>query len=614
MPVFVKFLLLTIVFLVAFAATYFMADRGIRSLGEALDTVQVVHMKTYRAVSDLRSRLASYNARILAVASVAMVGDPEGELSSRLFWLQDSATKLGQAINGFDSVSEEKGIVEELKGYVKVSSLLAAAAKSEPGMVKPKLVELERLYESIEKNLDVLEAIERSTQDESYRLASALAGETRTGLLIVNGIAAFLILLASTIISFSMTKPLANMVRSLRNMAKGDCTERVEARGTDEIGSIAKAANELTGSLNTLVGAVKGRVVQLLKQGEELAANMRATSRSVDGIDAAIASSRSGLDDESAAVEAVASAIEELSRTVDSLFTMIGDQGAVIDRSSELVEDMIGNVRSIATNTDSADKAAESLLARSGDGSKVLGEMDSAVTEITRYSQGLAVAAATINDVAERTNLLAMNAAIEAAHAGASGRGFAVVADEIRKLAERSAAQATEIASDLAKVGTAIAKVKNAASAVSGTFGHVLAEAKDVGSIVSAIRASTAEQSAGGSQVLDGLQRLVAITKQVAEGAKEMTVGNSQILGQIATLQAVSQATIAANDEIAHGTVAIGEAVASTSELAEINERLIMEVLQGVNAFKIDSCMDEEDSQEASDAEVLDNESVEENL
>jgi len=581
-----------VVFLAAFAVTYLTADKGLRSLGTALETVQVVHMKTYRAVSDLRSRLASYHARVLSLASVALSGDPDKEVSSKLFWLGDSTTKLDQAVNGFDSISDDKAIMSDLVAYKTASERIRASASTDIEVVKVALKDTTARYESIEKNLDVLEFAERSIQDENYRVATEAAKATRRLLLLVNTVAALVIVVISALISISMTKALATLVRSLRNMASGDCTERVEAMGTDEIASIGAAANELTGSLNTLVGAVRERVFKLNRQGVALAETMRDTSRSVDGIDEAIVSSRAGLEDESAAVEAVAAAIEQLARTVDSLFTMIGDQGSVIDRSSALVSDMIANVKSIAASTDSADKAADSLLATSGDSARVLGEMDTAVADISRYSQGLAAAAATINDVAVRTNLLAMNAAIEAAHAGSAGRGFAVVADEIRKLAERSASQAAEISSDLTKVGESITKVKGATSAVTETFSKVLAEAGEVGRIVSEIRETTAVQSAGGAQVLDGLSRLVSITRQVTEGAQEMTVGNGQILEQVSTLKSAARATVEANDRIGSGTAAIARAVASTSELAEINETLIQEVLQGVNAFKIDSCDD----------------------
>lgn len=588
-PVFFKFLALTVVFLAAFSFTYMTADKGLRSLGNALETIQVVQMKTYRAVSDVRSRMAMYNSKVLLLVNAAIAGESSSEISSRLFWLQDSEIKLTQAINAVDSLSTNDAIVADLLAYVESAARVRTAATGSLTAVKAALNETVTLYEAIERNLDGVELTERTKQDESYSVAMEVGSTSRRMLLLVNVIAALLILAASAVISLSMTRPLATLVKSLSRMAQGDCTERIGTTGTDEIGSIAAAANDLTASLNTIVGTVRERVLSLRQQGEELATQMQQMSGSVVSIDTAIAGSHEGLAKQTEAVAAVATAIEELARNVDSLFSMIGDQGAVISQSSSLVEQMITNVKDIASNTDSAGKAAELLLSSSNDGSTVLGDMDTAVLEITRYSEGLAAAAETIGDVAKHTNLLAMNAAIEAAHAGSAGSGFAVVAEEIRKLAERSASQATEISTDLSRVAESIAKVKIATAAVTGSFGTVLIQAKDVGRIVSEIRRATAEQNVGGSQVLEGLARLVSITKQVNDGAQEMTIGNGQILEQVSTLKAVAEATVIANDAIGRGTADIERAVLATSELTELNERQILAVLQGVDAFKIDS-------------------------
>ncbi|MBN2874404.1 MAG: hypothetical protein JXM71_04855 [Spirochaetales bacterium] len=594
MPVLAKLLILTAVFLVAFGVTFLSAEKGLRTLGEAFETVQVVHMRTYRAIADLRTRMAAYNTRLLSLASALIAGDPDSQRSSMRYWLDEAETKLKQAVNAFASLADDKAILDGLDAYLEASKLVREATADDRPAARVALDKSVAAYESVERNIDTLEATVRDQQDKSYLSATQTATLTSQTLLVANAVAAVVILAVSLLISLSMTGALSSLVRSLRRMAKGDCTENFELMGRDEIGLIAEAASELTASLNTLIGTVRARVIALRRQGEDLMGTMQNTNRAVKSIDAAVATSRDGLGEQSAAVVTVASAIEELARTVESLFSVIGEQNSALERSSTLVQNVIANIRAIAASADSADGAAAALLSSSGEGTKVLGGMDAAVAEIARYSERLGAAATTINDVAERTNLLAMNAAIEAAHAGNAGRGFAVVADEIRKLAERSAAQAREISGDLSKVGSSISKVKEAASAVSGSFGQVLGGAENVGRIVSEIRRATAEQNEGGSRVLAELDRLAAITKQVGEGAREMTAGNEQILEQVSTLKAVADAAVSANDDIARGTAAIDAAVASTTELAGVNERLIVEVLQGVDAFKIAACVDEE--------------------
>ncbi|PKL09243.1 MAG: methyl-accepting chemotaxis protein, partial [Spirochaetae bacterium HGW-Spirochaetae-7] len=193
-----------------------------------------------------------------------------------------------------------------------------------------------------------------------------------------------------------------------------------------------------------------------------------------------------------------------------------------------------------------------------------------------------------ISDIAGKTNLLAMNAAIEAAHAGDSGRGFAVVADEIRKLAEQSTAQAKDIAAGLGKVSSSIQSVGDAADSAVQSYGMVHDKSEALGNEVSRISEAMSEQEKGGRQVLEGLARLRDISRGIATGASEMNDGNRVILEQVSRLNAVNLSVVQNNEEIALGTREINEAISSTGELTSHTADLITEVREAVDRFLVD--------------------------
>ncbi len=386
----------------------------------------------------------------------------------------------------------------------------------------------------------------------------------------------------------SITRPVEGLLSELNKMGSGDLSVQIcEKEGSDELGRMAACVDDLVTDLRSLVLTVKERITALEETGHGLASTMEETSAAVIQINSSIDNTKGQLEEQSEAVREVSAAIEELTRGIESLSEMIASQSSAISESSASVEQMIAGIESAAANAEKAAESSARSLAESAQGRSRIDQVGEAVALIVRYSENLSEAASLITEIAERTNLLAMNAAIEAAHAGDAGKGFAVVADEIRKLAEQSTSQAGDISRDLDRVADSISSVQSASGAAVKAFGTILESNQGLGDSVGEIRQSMSEQREGGRQVLEALSRMKDITREITRGAEEMASGNASILDQVQRLKNANFAVVSNTTEISAGTKEINDAVMSTTGLATRNADLIAEVKAAADKFTV---------------------------
>ncbi|MEI8095175.1 MAG: methyl-accepting chemotaxis protein [Spirochaetales bacterium] len=321
--------------------------------------------------------------------------------------------------------------------------------------------------------------------------------------------------------------PLDSFQRGLAKAADGDLTYRMKIKGNDEIGRMGTVLNKYLDNITEVLGAFRAVVQTNTQLSRLLIGSTRETY-------AALGSVRDGtrqVGDELIKLDVQVNFTNETTGEVKAFFqnlsNMIQDQASAVTESTASIEEISASIQNIARSVGQREEVAVDLreVAREGET-----HMDDAVGHIAKAATaagGIMEMITAIQDIAGQTNLLAMNAAIEASQAGSAGKGFAVVADEIRKLAETSSASAGQITRSLGDISAYIQSSHEATTSTGLLFSRMLSSIETVVEGMIEMRQVTEQLSESGVQILEALGALVEITEVVRSSSGEM---NDRIL------------------------------------------------------------------------------------
>ena len=233
------------------------------------------------------------------------------------------------------------------------------------------------------------------------------------------------------------------------------------------------------------------------------------------------------------------------------------------------------------------DFAVNNLGIAASQGQKTVENAVNISKRIYEESEGLLEASAIIKHIAEQTNMLAMNAAIEAAHAGEAGKGFAVVADEIRKLAEDSSTQSLAITSRLKDLGTSINAVSENTQEVEQHFGTIFDFAQSVQNQETVIMHAMQEQSEGSGQVLEAMHIINDISASVNESSTTVLQGSKEISIEMEKLVEVTTTITESINEISRAAGKVEESLKEIVQTNNHNQSIVEGLMDDVSAFKI---------------------------
>lgn len=395
-----------------------------------------------------------------------------------------------------------------------------------------------------------------------------------------------------------------DMADATRRLADGDMTVEIEPKSeNDVLGNafveLVSKQRELIGRTKAAAGSVSQASVQLTKAAEQ-------TAQTTQQIAATIQQVARGANEQAASLQQTAGGMGQLSKAIDQIAEGAQEQSNGVDEATGIVRKVSEAIANVSGNAQAGAEAWKVTSSSAADGARMTHEtaegmrrikkaMDiasSRVTDLGERSGEIGRIVATIDDIAAQTNLLALNAAIEAARAGEQGRGFAVVADEVRKLAERSSVATREIASIVSGIQSGVREAVSAmqvgtkevetgnklASEAGGALDNILERSQIVGAQVEQILQAAHQLDSLSSGMVEAIERINHIVEQNAAATEEMTASSETVSKLVESSAGVAEENSAASQEVSASveemSAQVEESLAAAQSLADMSEAM----------------------------------------
>lgn len=394
------------------------------------------------------------------------------------------------------------------------------------------------------------------------------------------GVLVLLIAISAYIVTYLSLNPLNKLSLSLKEISSGnaDLTKKLDIKSKDEIGEVGGYFDGFVGKLRELFLVVRNNV-EITKHAEDsISASVTETSAAIEQISANIESIVGQINLLDKSIADNNSETDRTTKEIENIDNQITNQASMIEESTAAITEMLASLNNVDAVAKNKKQSTEKLNLVSVDGKERIIKTSEKFNEVTELIEGIGSMANTINAISAQTNLLAMNAAIEAAHAGEYGRGFAVVAEEIRKLADSSAQSVKGINKLIKDINASVKETEVDLNNTSQAFELIEGEVNSTINAFSEIEASLSELSIGGQQILDATNEINTITSKINESSKSVKESSLKLKENSSQVSDISVRVHSGMDETKSGAreivIAMGEVVSLVNKMSERIEEL----------------------------------------
>jgi methyl-accepting chemotaxis protein len=453
---------------------------------------------------------------------------------------QDGKTALDKArsdLEQLQKIDTERDLTysiyqEHLKSFWEVGVRMKTAYRLSQKSGDAVMAQFDQAGQQIQNDLDSL-----NTSVQKARLAlkneilnnqaAAALGQEVLGSLVV-----LIMLLVGFWVARRLTRALNEEIDSLKTLAskEGDLTIRLKTTSNDELGEMALWFNTFLEKLQAILGGIRDTTFKSRRLGEHLATAATESAEVVAQITSSVSKMRNEVVHLNLDIAGATSSVEQIMASIKSLATQVNQQFQAIEKSSASIEEIMASVSSVAKIAESRASGMNRIVELIRGGSQKVTTTNNIIQEISHAADDMMQMVDIINNISAQTNLLAINASIEAAHAGESGKGFAVVAGEIRKLAEGTSVNANRIGSSLKTTLGRVSLALKAGQESGEALSVINIEVDSFSQALAEVSSSMGELSQAGGEILTSIETLVHTSESVRSASEEMSTGTQEIL------------------------------------------------------------------------------------
>lgn len=385
---------------------------------------------------------------------------------------------------------------------------------------------------------------------------------------------------------FNPMKKISGAMEQISN-GKADLTAHVPETGGKELSELAKNCNSVISSLASLVAKLQEQSGVLSDTGNQLFDKMSAHVNHIDEAGLSVTDIESKIDVQTKKVDSITEGVRSVESEINQLEQKIHEQAGAIDQSAQGINMISSNIQTVSSKVSAISNEYTQLVSESDLGKLNQRKVAEMVSKIEEQSVNLNLANQAISKIANQTNLLAMNAAIEAAHAGEAGKGFAVVAGEIRSLAETSGKQSKEIEELLGAVSESIQNIVNSSNVSTQSFAAVTDRIVQMDELMKQVAGGMEEEQRAVENILASVKTLNSTTDGIKNASKQMKSESSKLFGEIESLQKVAGETHIKSREVSGKMSQMKAAAEDAVQASNTSRNAANSVIDLVNGFTV---------------------------